>query len=113
MVAQAELLPVLVAMKLYTEVFKHRLLLVFIDNEGARAGLISATSAVEDNADIIHAITSMEDLLSVKAWYTRVPSSSNCADPPSRSRMAETARRFAREVPMLVPKDDWFAVPDG
>ena len=112
-IAQAELLPVRIAFKAFPERLKGRMVLVFLDNEGARAGLVSASSAVEANSELIHAITRIEDQLGVKAWYSRVPTASNCADPPSRGKMKEAVLRFgATEVPMPVPIPQWITAPE-
>ena len=89
------------------------MVLVFLENEGARAGLVSASSAVEANSELIHAITKIEDQLGVKAWYSRAPTASNCADPPSRGKMKETVLRFgAIEVLMPVPIPLWITAPE-
>ena len=112
-IAQAELLPVLIAFKAFPERLRGRMALIFLDNEGARAGLVAASSSVESNSELIHAITQLEDQLLVKAWYSRVPTASNCADPPSRGKMRETIQRFgAKEVSMPVPIPEWITAPE-
>ena len=66
-IAQCELLPVLVAFRMFPEKLRGRPLLSFLDNEGARCGLIAASSAVQANAEVIAATARIEDALQVSA----------------------------------------------
>jgi hypothetical protein len=109
-IGQVELYPVLLAFKAFQEELRGRLVLIFIDNEAARAGLVAGSSSVAASGEIIGHVLRLEQDLAIRAWYTRVPSASNCADPPSRDQFAETERRFqVSRVAMPAPDESWFA----
>ena len=57
---------------------------LFIDNEAARANLISMTSPVLVQAELLKELYQLAAKTSLFMWVSRVPSSSNMADRPSR-----------------------------
>ena len=100
-IGQAEILPLLVAYILFYEDLRNKLLLSFVDNESARASVVSGGSRVETSADLLNAIMRIEEELNLKPWFSRVPSPSNPADLPSRLKMGLTKTRFgATQVAM-------------
>ncbi len=83
-VGQAEILPVLVAMRLWGDLLDGRKLICFIDNESAKGALVRGYSPVKASADLIQLIGLEEASRTIFTWYARVPSASNPADGPSR-----------------------------
>ena len=84
MIAQAELLPVLVSRLVYSDLVKDRPVLCMIDNVAARAALIKGSSSNAHFLDIVDAIIEHDMADHTLTWYARVPSASNLADNPSR-----------------------------
>ena len=86
-IAQAELLPVLVARVHFAAYLAGRSVLVFIDNESARGALIKSTSPNKFSTVILEKIVGRDIKEGTLTWYARVPTASNIADPPSRGRV--------------------------
>ncbi len=68
---------------------RNRPLLVYIDNDAARYGLIKGSSPTRDSAWLIDEYWRLETEQDSYTWIERVPSASNCADGPSRGAWAE------------------------
>jgi hypothetical protein len=62
----------------------HRKVIFFVDNEGARMGMIKATSNSACSDKIIRLYYELERSFPSITWFARVPSYSNPADMPSR-----------------------------
>ena len=89
LVTEAELLPQLLARRLWKDRLSGAKLLSFIDSEPAKFALIRGTSDVSTCADIAAAVSLFDAQQSVWTWYSRVPSASNIADAPSRLQVLE------------------------
>ena len=87
-IGQAEILPVLIALSSWSNAFVGRPVLVFIDNDSARHGLIAGYSPVISSAILIIEVWSLLASLGCHPWLARVPTSSNVADGPSRMASA-------------------------
>ena len=85
-VGQAELLPCHAAQIIWKERLRNRRVVVYIDNEAARFGLIKGTSPTLDTAWLINEYWTAEADNETNTWVERVPSASNCSDGPSRGR---------------------------
>jgi len=108
-IGQAEILPVLVAYKLFYQDLRSKLLLSFVDNESARASLVSGGSRVEASSSLLNEIMRVEEDLDLKPWFARVPSPSNPSDLPSRLKVGLTKKRFrATQVAMPVFDELWL-----
>ena len=83
-VGQAELYPGVLAKEVWGDAMRGRNVLHFVDNEAAKYGLIKGSSPTEDCAWLIQEYWSRECEAESHTWIERVPSASNCADPPSR-----------------------------
>ena len=83
-IGQAELLPVLLAASTWSHILAQKPVVVFIDNDSARHGLINGYSPVRRSAAMIAAATRLFSTLGSHVWYGRVPTASNLADAPSR-----------------------------
>ena len=83
-IASVELIAIWVALLLWGDLCMHRAILAFVDNDPARHALVRGGSGVEGMAAIVDAICDLEIQLRALAYFERVPSQSNIADPPSR-----------------------------
>ena len=91
MVGQAEILPVVLAKATWPELVTDQGVVVFIDNNSARYGLISGFSPVPQSSELISASYVLDAELGTFPWYSRVPSVANLADGPSRLDFSEVA----------------------
>ena len=83
-IGQAELAPVILSIRLWADVLRGRHVIVFIDQDAARLGLVKAYSPSEVSSELIDvAMASVADV-SVYPWFARVATASNIADLPSR-----------------------------
>lgn len=83
-IAQAELLPVLVARLTWADRLRNRFVVYYIDNESVREALVRGwTGALASRALLLQCAWA-DVALSAVSWYARVPSPSNPADGPSR-----------------------------
>ena len=73
----------------------------FIDNEAARHSPTRASARTMHDRMIVSACLRLEDTHSLRPWYSRVPTASNIADPPSRLEFDEMRQMGAEfdEVP--------------
>ena len=100
---QVELLPVILAKRVWRHRLKGRRILFFLDNEAARFAILAAYTPVA-RAQALLLLSAAEDgLLQAMSWYARVPTTANIADGPSRMSFGEMATMGAikDEVNML------------
>jgi hypothetical protein len=81
---EAEMLAMILAIKVWQPFIGHKPVLVFIDNNSARDVAISAKARGKVAASMVEFLLHLEDEASIWPWYSRVPSESNPADLPSR-----------------------------
>ena len=83
-ISTLELLPVLMALRLWRSVRTHRRVFVFVDNDASRHALIGSKSSNRAMRLVLRGV--MMELAAEPSflWFCRVPSSSNIADLPSR-----------------------------
>ena len=91
---EAELLPLLIARKLWFDRLANVRSINFVDNDAAKHACIRGTSDSPTCAEILKAMFMFEAQLQTWSWFTRVCSASNCADPPSRLAISRTIREF-------------------
>ncbi|CAE7799781.1 unnamed protein product [Symbiodinium sp. CCMP2592] len=97
----AELYPVLIARRTWAKVLRNRRVLIFVDNEAAKAALIRNYSPLLDAAHMLSDIAELDVELSCFPWYCRVPSKSNFSDAASRLSFGEYEECFRRIQPTL------------
>ena len=88
-IAEVELLAVLAAKKFWRAHLGNwagRRVAFYVDNEGARYGLIKGYSPNRWCASLLSACWRCDADSLAASWYERVPTRSNCADGPSRLR---------------------------
>jgi hypothetical protein len=83
-IAQAELLPVLLSKLVWARELADAPLIVFIDNDGARHNLVGGSSSSEASSRLVGASAMSDAVLSCHQWVARVPTGANVADGPSR-----------------------------
>ena len=83
---EAEMLAMVLAIKVWQPYIGHKPVLVFIDNNSTRDVAISGKARGKVAASLIEFLLHLEDEASIWPWYSRVPSESNPADLPSRKR---------------------------
>jgi hypothetical protein len=83
---EAELLAMILAMRVWQPFISHTPLLAFIDNNSVRDVAISGKARGPIAARMVEFLLHLEDEASIWPWYARVPSESNIADPPSREK---------------------------
>ena len=84
LVFEAEILPYLVALSIWSALLENKLLFVFIDNEAAKSSWISGSADSSLVESMLHKGTMLESRLNVSAYFCRVPTHSNVSDGPSR-----------------------------
>jgi hypothetical protein len=97
-IAQAELLPVLLSRQLWRDRLKDRSVLYFIDNSSVQHSLINGYTHTAASRAMLLEIASMDVSCPCRAWYTRVSSAGNPADAPSRLKFAEVANMFSSRL---------------
>ena len=105
LVTEAELIPAVIALQLWKQFFEHRRAIIFVDSEPAKHCLIRGTSNVETCAGITHQFYKLVDSLKTFPWFSRVPTYSNPADPPSRLDFETPRELFGAE--QVQPPQGW------
>ena len=104
-IAQAELLPVLLVKKQMRWALEGSRVLYFIDNEGVKEALITGvTKSTASKSMLIECMKENSQNQSLP-WYARIPSPSNIADDPSRLCTVELFENF--DVEMVQPIMDY------
>lgn len=86
MIFEAEVMPYLVALKLWQKELPGKTVFVFIDNEAARAAWINASADSEFASKMVRLGVSCEAAMDLIPYFCRVPTFSNLADGPSRGQ---------------------------
>ena len=86
-IGQAELVTPLLAAATWDSRLRHRRILVFCDNDSARAALVKCVSDSPSSTVILRALVQRELACPSWSFYCRVPSHSNPGDGPSRLRL--------------------------
>ena len=95
---EAEMLAVIVCMKIWKKFLRGRPCVIFIDNNSARDVAISGSARTFPGNRLIGELLAVEDSCGLNAFYARVPSESNIADNPSRNCLDGI-------LPKIVPVD--------
>jgi len=112
-IGQAEIAPVAVAVKLWSEAVRGRNVIIFIDNDSAREALIRGYSPALASSELI-AITWLAIAESqCVAWFARVPGPSNIGDGPSRLSFPQAGGIGVRRVHLPGQWPSWLAWAPG
>jgi hypothetical protein len=101
-VAQAELLPLVLARETWKHLLGNAWVLYFIDNESVKAALVKGNTAAVASFELLSCAARQDMEAKSMSWYARVPSPSNCADGPSRLDFTEMRTVF--DAGQVVPK---------
>ena len=103
-IAQAELLPIWLALREWAPRIRNRRVLIFVDNESAKFSCINMWSPNLATNNLLRLIASWNLTNQSWLWFSRVPSYSNPADPASRLVPQEVIRRFgATQIRCKIP----------
>ena len=89
---EAEMVAVIVAIRLWMECIRNAMVICFIDNNSARDISISASGRSSLAMALVEVLLQSEHRGSFFPWYARVPSPSNPADSPSRNDTLQLER---------------------
>ena len=103
LVFPAELYAVWVALHTFAKLLQGTALLIFEDNEAARHSLTSGATANAAAALLVHYVWREFHNLDVLPWISRVPSSSNPADAPSRLQFNQGRALGWTKIPAKLP----------
>ena len=92
LIAELELLPILIFFEHYKELCQRRRVLLFVDNNAIRDAVAKGTSRALSVLVMLSELHRLWSQLQCLCWVSRVPSLSNVADLPSRNQAAEAAR---------------------
>ena len=102
---ELELLPVWCALFTWSGFLQNSLAVFYLDNEGAKAALINGATSTENGRLIIQQFVLKELQIQMRVWFSRVPTSSNLADAPSRLECEELD-----SLGVIRNRIDWEAV---
>eukprot|EP00435_Cladocopium_sp_Y103_P072858 s580_g41.t1 len=86
---EVELLPVLCSLQLWSRFLSNSQCVFYIDNEAAKGALLHGATSTVYGQHLIREFVVKEMECQVKVWFSRVPTSSNLADKPSRLETTE------------------------
>ena len=91
-----------------------KLILHFVDNQGALSNLISCSSRDYDCSWMVHEFAIIASKLSLGVWFEYVRSAANIADLPSRGEYAYLLQVLrSRWVPTRTPSSPRWVAPAG
>ena len=85
-VAQAEMMPIVIVKQQFAQLLRGARVLDFIDNEGVKEALVAGVTKSEGCRKMLVEAMIQDANNNSLNWYTRIPSPSNVADAPSRLR---------------------------
>ena len=85
MIQELEALAVLVAAKVFQNLFENCKVVILSDSESVRFSFLKAWSKNEECSKVLLGVFEVEELLQSQFWIERVPSQSNPADDLSRN----------------------------
>ena len=106
-IGQAELAPVLIATKLWEQRLRNRHVIIWIDQNAARQGLIKGYSPSEHSAAVIDSALEALSRVGAFPWFARVPTTSNIADLPSRLKWDELRQIVPGYLERVVSAGAW------
>lgn len=83
-IAQAELVPVFLALLVWRAKLSGQYVIWWLDNDGARQNLINGYSGSTRSARIVDDTILLSSIMNTFSWYARVPTECNVADMASR-----------------------------
>ncbi len=105
-IGQAEIAPVLIALRTWRDRLLQRRVVFFLDNDSARQAFVKGYSPIPSSAARLQAAGILEARAQCSLWFARVPTESNLADGPSRLRFGEVLALGGSVIEADIP-DDW------
>ena len=102
---ELELLPVHIALSLWSHRLQSSHVVMYLDNDAARAAMCKGYGATVAAQRIVQKVMETECSCELKTWFARVPTHSNIADGPSRLQCHEIELMGSKEL-----KVDWNVV---
>jgi hypothetical protein len=102
---ELELLPVHIALLLWSHRLRSSHVVMYLDNDAARAALCKGYGATDAAQGIVQKVMERECCCELKTWFARVPTHSNIADGPSRLQCHEVELLGSRKLEV-----DWNVV---
>lgn len=104
LIAELELIPIVVAFETYKSLLSGRRVLMFVDNNAIRDAVAKGSSKAISIFVLLAQLHWLVALTQCMPWISRVPTKSNIGDLPSRDRAADAAKLLGAELgPELVP----------
>eukprot|EP00435_Cladocopium_sp_Y103_P039415 s2955_g10.t1 len=100
---EMEVLPVVIACKLWTRYITGSPTVFYLDNVAARASCIRGDGATKATRIMILEFVKFESRFRILSWFGRVPSHSNVSDGPSRLCFTDPLLRACRRVNVVAP----------
>ena len=100
---EVEVLPVLLALKVWMRFLTGCPTVFYLDNVAARASYIKGTGANHSANSFIKEFVQLESRLKIYSWFGRVPSHSNIADAPSRLTFNDPSLQGCQRIRIVVP----------
>ena len=99
---EVEVLPVLLALKLWMRFLGGSPTVFYLDNVAARASYIEGVGANSSATSFIKEFVQLESRLRIYSWFGRVPSHSNVADGPSRLDFSDSLFKRCERVRVVI-----------
>eukprot|EP00435_Cladocopium_sp_Y103_P026492 s3071_g6.t1 len=97
LICQVELYTMVLVRWEFQELLSNRRVLLFVDNNSARGGVVKGRSSSPTMDDLLKAFYSAETLKPSFWWVERVPSKSNPSDAPSRFEGKQAAKEWGAD----------------
>ena len=101
---ELEILPILIAVKLWSSLIANSQVVFYIDNEAARSAFIQGVGFTPIAKQMTVWYDTLEVDLNLITWFGRVASHSNIADGPSRLSFDDPLLRSAAKCSFMFPK---------
>ena len=105
-IGQAEMLPVIMAKRIWSKLLKGSRNIFFVDNESARECYVRHASPVVYSRALILSSVLEDSRLGALNWYARVPTLANWADEPSRGVFLDMMKIGALRCNVVWPSLD-------
>ena len=100
---EMEVLPVVMACKIWTKYISGSPTVFYLDNTAARSACIKGDGANRATRRMLFELVKLESRFRILSWFGRVPSHSNLADAPSRLCFNDPLLKACRRISVVAP----------
>ena len=100
---ELEIFPLVIALRLWASVLRDGLLVHYLDNNAALSSFIRADAGTSLGRALIEEYVRLEGVCNVAPWFSRVTTSSNIADEPSRLCFSNPLFQGAERKAVVLP----------